>query len=164
MFFNLGNSSTSTPYTKNIFGRGPVWNNSLFEDNAEFGYGMLLGQNAIRESLVKKVVLLMGKDKCNLKVACNEYLNPKDNSKNNLIATDKLLSELKNNKNELAKEILDKKDFLLKKSQWVFGGDGWAYDIGFGGFVHLIEIDNLLYQPYFLLINPIFHNLFYLLF
>ena len=96
---------------------------------------MLLGQNVIRESLVKKVALLMWKATCNLKVAYIEYLNTKDNSKNNLIATDKLLSELKNNKNELAKEILDKKDFLLKKSQWVFGGDGWAYDIGFGGFV-----------------------------
>ncbi len=99
---------------------------------------MLLGQNVIRESLVKKVALLMWKATCNLKVAYIEYLNTKDNSKNNLIATDKLLSELKNNKNELAKEILDKKDFLLKKSQWVFGGDGWAYDIGFVGFVHLI--------------------------
>ena len=105
-----GNSLTSTPYTKNIFGRGTAWNNSLFEDNAEFGYVMLLGQNAIRESLVKKVALLMGKATCNLKVACNEYLNTKENSKNNLIATDKLLSELKNNKSELAKEILDKKD------------------------------------------------------
>ena len=80
----------------------------------------------------------MGKATCNLKVTCNEYLNTKNNSKNNLIATDKLLSELKNNKNELAKEILDKKDFLLKKSQWVFGGDGWAYDIGFAGLVHVI--------------------------
>ena len=70
---------------------------------------MLLGQNAIRESLVKKVALLMGKATCNLNVACNEYLSAKDNSKNNLIATDKLLSKLKNNKTELAKEILIKK-------------------------------------------------------
>lgn len=69
---------------------------------------MLLGQNVIRESLVKKVALLMGKATCNLKVACIEYLDTKENSKNNLIATDKLLSELKNNKTELAKEILDK--------------------------------------------------------
>ena len=133
-----GNSSPSTPYTKNELGRGPAWNNSLFEDNAEFGYGMLLAQNTLRESLVKKVEALMEKASGSLKTACEEYLNTKNNSKLNNIATDKLLSELKNNKNALAKEILDNKDFLAKKSQWVFGGDGWAYDIGFGGLDHVI--------------------------
>ena len=133
-----GNSSPSTPYTKNELGRGPAWNNSLFEDNAEFGYGMLLAQKTIRNSLIKKVEELMNKSDGSLKIACNEYLNTKNNSKSNMIATDKLINELKSSKDKLASEILDQKDYLSKKSQWVFGGDGWAYDIGFGGVDHVL--------------------------
>ena len=133
-----GNSSPSTPYTKNDKGRGPAWNNSLFEDNAEFGYGMMLGQKTIRESLIKKAEKLAETAKGSLKTALDEYLQTKNNGKENMMATDKLVAELSKSKDALAKELFDKKDFLSKKSQWVFGGDGWAYDIGFGGLDHVI--------------------------
>ena len=133
-----GNSSPSTPYTKNEKGRGPAWNNSLFEDNAEFGYGMLLGQNTIRKSLIKKAEQLLEKSNGKLKEALQQYLDTKNNGKENTKATDNLINELSNSKDSLAKALLDKKNFLSKKSQWVFGGDGWAYDIGFGGLDHVI--------------------------
>lgn len=133
-----GNSAPSTPYTKNSKGRGPAWNNSLFEDNAEFGYGMLLAQNTIRNSLLKKAEDLMTQSSGALKVALNEYIQTKDNSKSNTLATDKLINELSKSKDPIAKELLEKKDFLSKKSQWIFGGDGWAYDIGFGGLDHVL--------------------------
>ena len=133
-----GNSSPSTPYTKNNKGRGPAWNNSLFEDNAEFGYGMLVGQNSIRKSLIKKAEELMIKSTGELKELLNKYLETQNNSKENMIAVDKLVEKLKTSSDPLAKEMVDKKDFLAKKSQWVFGGDGWAYDIGFGGVDHVL--------------------------
>ena len=133
-----GNSSPSTPYTKDSKGRGPAWNNSLFEDNAEFGYGMFLAQKAIRTTLISKAEELMVQSSGALKEALKEYLDTVKSSKLNAKATDKLIPLLKNSSNALAKDLLKNKDFLAKKSQWIFGGDGWGYDIGFGGVDHVL--------------------------
>ena len=134
-----GNSSPSTPYTVNKAGRGPAWDNSLFEDNAEFGMGMLLAQNAIRGGLKEKVedVLANTADEA-VKAACQEYLDTYNSGVTNGPATDKLVAALEACGCEKAQEILAQKDFLSKKSQWIFGGDGWAYDIGFGGVDHVL--------------------------
>jgi pyruvate-ferredoxin/flavodoxin oxidoreductase len=136
-----GGSAPSTPYTVNKEGKGPTWANSLFEDNAEFGYGMWLAQETIRvraadmlEKLVKE-----GKDKA-VKDAASAWLDTKDCPENS-DATDKLISALEKCKCGecgLGKEVLKYKDYLRKKSVWIFGGDGWAYDIGFGGLDHVI--------------------------
>ena len=135
-----GNSSPSTPYTFDSKGRGPAWNNSLFEDNAEFGYGMYLASNTLRNSLIKKAEMLMDKSTGKLKEVISEYLNTINDSKANLVATEKMVLELSSikEKDALVKDILNNKKFLSKKSQWVFGGDGWAYDIGFGGVDHVL--------------------------
>ena len=132
-----GNSSPSTPYTVNPQGRGPAWSNSLFEDNAEFGYGMLLAQNTIRERLkasVEKLVENGAND--DVKAAAQEYLDTFSVGATNGTATDKLV-DCDCGCAERA-ELLKNKDFLAKKSQWIFGGDGWAYDIGFGGVDHVL--------------------------
>ena len=134
-----GNSSPSTPYTTNAKGQGPAWANSLFEDNAEFGYGMLLAQRAIRDGLKAKVeaVVAEGKDEA-VKEAGQEWLDTFAVGATNGAATDKLVAALEACGCDKAKEILAQKDFLAKKSQWIFGGDGWAYDIGFGGVDHVL--------------------------
>lgn len=135
-----GNSSPSTPYTVNAKGQGPAWANSLFEDNAEFGYGMLLAQNAIREGLKSKVEEIANSDKASdeVKAACKEYLDTFSIGVTNGSASDKLVAALDGVDCELAKAVVKNKDFLGKKSQWIFGGDGWAYDIGFGGVDHVL--------------------------
>ncbi len=135
-----GNSSPSTPYTVNAKGQGPAWANSLFEDNAEFGYGMLLAQNAIREGLKSKVEEIANSDKASdeVKAACKEYLDTFSVGVSNGSASDKLVAALDGVDCELAKAVVKNKDFLGKKSQWIFGGDGWAYDIGFGGVDHVL--------------------------
>lgn len=134
-----GNSSPSTPYTVNKAGRGPAWDNSLFEDNAEFGMGMLLAQNAIRGGLKEKVedVLANTADEA-VKAACQEYLDTYNSGVTNGPATDKLVTALEGQDCGTCQDIVKNKDFLSKKSQWVFGGDGWAYDIGFGGVDHIL--------------------------
>ncbi|EGN43485.1 pyruvate:ferredoxin (flavodoxin) oxidoreductase [Lachnospiraceae bacterium 3_1_57FAA_CT1] len=134
-----GNSSPSTPYTVNKAGRGPAWDNSLFEDNAEFGMGMLLAQNAIRGGLKEKVedVLANTADEA-VKAACQEYLDTYNSGVTNGPATDKLVAVLEGQDCGTCQDIVKNKDFLSKKSQWVFGGDGWAYDIGFGGVDHIL--------------------------
>ncbi len=138
-----GNSSPSTPYTVTPEGKGPAWSNSLFEDNAEFGFGMKLAQNAIRKGLKAKVEKLLenGGNEA-VKEAAKEYLDTFNDGAVNGQAADKLVAGLKECKDasacDEAKEILQYKDFLSKKSQWIFGGDGWAYDIGFGGLDHVI--------------------------
>ena len=134
-----GNSSPSTPYTVNKAGRGPAWDNSLFEDNAEFGMGMLLAQNAIRGGLKEKVedVLANTADEA-VKAACQEYLDTYNSGVTNGPATDKLVAALEGQDCGTCQDIVKNKDFLSKKSQWVFGGDGWAYDIGFGGVDHIL--------------------------
>ncbi len=135
-----GNSSPSTPYTVNAKGQGPAWSNSLFEDNAEFGYGMLLAQKAIRGGLKTKVESVMENEKASeeVKAACKEWLDTFNSGITNGAATDKLVAALEGVDCDVCKDIVKNKDFLAKKSQWVFGGDGWAYDIGFGGVDHVL--------------------------
>ncbi|MFR1129838.1 MAG: pyruvate:ferredoxin (flavodoxin) oxidoreductase [Enterocloster bolteae] len=135
-----GNSSPSTPYTVNAKGQGPAWDNSLFEDNAEFGYGMLLAQNAIRDGLKAKVESVMANEKATdeMKTACKEWLDTFGTGALNGTATDKLVAVLDGVDCDVCRDIVKNKDFLAKKSQWVFGGDGWAYDIGFGGVDHVL--------------------------
>ena len=135
-----GNSSPSTPYTVNAKGQGPAWSNSLFEDNAEFGYGMLLAQKAIRSGLKTKVESVMANENASeeVKAACKEWLDTFNSGITNGAATDKLVAALEGVDCDVCKDIVKNKDFLAKKSQWVFGGDGWAYDIGFGGVDHVL--------------------------
>ena len=133
-----GNSSPSTPYTVNQKGQGPAWSNSLFEDAAEFGYGMSLAQNAVRGGLKAKVEALMETAGDDVKAAAQEWLDTYGVGATNGAATDKLVAALEACGCDAAKEILKDKDFLAKKSQWIFGGDGWAYDIGFGGVDHVL--------------------------
>ena len=135
-----GNSSPSTPYTVNAKGQGPAWSNSLFEDNAEFGYGMLLGQKAIRKRLKAEVETIAASDKASaeVKAACQEYLDTFNCGASNGDATDKLVAALDGCDCDTCKDIVKNKNFLAKKSQWIFGGDGWAYDIGFGGVDHVL--------------------------
>ena len=134
-----GNSAPSTPYTVNKKGQGPAWSNSLFEDNAEFGYGMFLGQETLRNRAIAKVEKLAEKaEKPEVKEAIAEFLATKDDGVANTPATEKLIAALEACGCDEAKAILAEKDFLRKKSQWIFGGDGWAYDIGFGGLDHVI--------------------------
>ena len=139
-----GASAPATPYTKNKKGYGPAWQNSLFEDNAEFGLGMALGQKAIRNRLIEYVEgIQKDTDSVDLKTACRNYLDTVTDSTSSRPATDALIAELEKNTEdakvgELVKKTLVDKDELAKKSMWIFGGDGWAYDIGFGGLDHVI--------------------------
>ena len=135
-----GNSSPSTPYTMNSKGQGPAWSNSLFEDNAEFGYGMLLAQKAIRKRLKEEVETVAASEQASaeVKAACQEYLDTFTCGITNGDATDKLVAALDGCDCDTCKDIVKNKDFLGKKSQWIFGGDGWAYDIGFGGVDHVL--------------------------
>ncbi|MCI8513155.1 MAG: pyruvate:ferredoxin (flavodoxin) oxidoreductase [Lachnospiraceae bacterium] len=134
-----GNSSPSTPYTVNAKGQGPAWSNSLFEDTAEFGYGMLLAQNALRAGLKDKVeeIAANGKNE-DVKAAAKEWLDTFSIGALNGSASDKLVAALEACGCDKGKDILANKDYLAKKSQWIFGGDGWAYDIGFGGVDHVL--------------------------
>ena len=140
-----GGSAPATPYTVNKKGFGPAWQNSLFEDNAEFGYGMALGQKAIRNRLEEYVTKIEElSDDADVKKACADYIETKNDSKANRPATDALIEKLEavsaqgGEIAELAQKTLKDKDELAKKSVWIFGGDGWAYDIGFGGLDHVI--------------------------
>ncbi len=139
-----GGPAAACPYTVNKdTGRGPAWANSLFEDNAEHGFGIYLGQKVIREQLISKLEKLAASDKASeaLKTAIARFMETKDNTRANALATEALIPELEKAAAagcEIAKDILDKKQYLSKKSIWILGGDGWAYDIGFGGLDHVI--------------------------
>ncbi len=140
-----GASAPATPYTVDRNGRGPAWANSLFEDNAEFGYGMHLGVNQIRDKIVQLATSALELNVSEeIKGLLKEWLDNKDNGRVTRTIADKLIPALEkyNTDDEKAKNILDeiyeKKDFLVKRSQWIFGGDGWAYDIGFGGLDHVL--------------------------
>lgn len=139
-----GASAPATPYTKDANGRGPSWANSLFEDNAEYGLGMATAVRQMRDSIQMSIDNLMEKDiPQNLKDAFNEWVETKSNGELSRAASEKVLAALENFKpcDECAKDIkniLDKKDYLVKKSQWIIGGDGWAYDIGYGGLDHVL--------------------------
>ena len=134
-----GGPAATSPYTVNAKGHGPAWANSLFEDNAEHGFGMYLGQKAIREQLIEKVrnVVENGSNEA-VKAAGQKYLDTVNNGKENQAATDELVAALEACGCDKAKEILSQKEYLSKKSVWIFGGDGWAYDIGFGGVDHVL--------------------------
>ncbi len=134
-----GNSAPSTPYTVNKKGYGPAWSNSLFEDNAEFGYGMFLGQETLRKRVIAKVEDLVANAKReDVKAAAEKFLATQNDGEANTTASEELIAVLETCDCDRAKAILAEKDFLRKKSQWIFGGDGWAYDIGFGGLDHVI--------------------------
>ena len=134
-----GNSSPSTPYTTNFKGQGPAWSNSLFEDAAEFGMGMKLAQDAVRGGLKAKVEKLVVECESEaVKAAAQEWLETYEVGALNGSATDKLVAALEECGCDHAQAILKQKDFLSKKSQWILGGDGWSYDIGFGGVDHVL--------------------------
>jgi len=159
-----GGSAPATPYTVNEKGQGPAWANSLFEDNAEYAYGMHLGQDTLRKRLIEKTKAMIAVDYCDeaLKSAAQNWLDTADDGAANAIATEAYVAALEDGLDVdltgtewekewiengkvckceacvLAAEILKNKDMLVKKSVWAFGGDGWAYDIGFGGLDHVI--------------------------
>ena len=139
-----GGPAATCPYTVNKDSKkGPAWANSLFEDNAEHGFGMYLGQKTLRDQAIAKVEKIAASDKASaeLKAAAAKFMETKDNTKENTPATDALIAELEKAAAagcEDSKEVLEKKQYLAKKSVWIFGGDGWAYDIGFGGLDHVL--------------------------
>ncbi len=135
-----GGPAATSPYCTNKEGHGPAWCNSLFEDNAEHGLGMFVGQNKIREDLAATIRELAEKTSVpEKKAACEEYLATMNDSAANAAATEKLVAALEADPDcPYSKEILGKKEYLAKKSMWIFGGDGWAYDIGYGGLDHVI--------------------------
>ena len=139
-----GGPAATCPYTVNKDSKkGPAWSNSLFEDNAEHGFGMYLGQKVLREQVIAKVEKLAASDKASaeFKAAAAKYLETKESTKENSAAADALIAQLEKAAAagcELSKEVLEKKQYLAKKSVWILGGDGWAYDIGFGGLDHVL--------------------------
>ncbi|MBQ2963165.1 MAG: pyruvate:ferredoxin (flavodoxin) oxidoreductase [Clostridia bacterium] len=135
-----GGPAATSPYTVNAKGQGPAWANSLFEDNAEHGFGMLLGQNAIRSRLIDDVKAIAAYEEASeeVKAACAAYLDTVNDGAKNGAAADALVAAISGIDCELCKDVVDNKDYLAKKSVWIFGGDGWAYDIGFGGVDHVL--------------------------
>lgn len=136
-----GGSSPASPYTVNKEGKGPAWANSLFEDNAEYGFGMQLAQKALRKRILDAASNLAEvAEKDTVKAALEKYLATKDSSTENAKATKDMIAELEacDCDNADRATILKNKDFASKKSQWILGGDGWAYDIGFGGLDHVL--------------------------
>ena len=139
-----GGPAATSPYTVNKDTlKGPAWANSLFEDNAEHGFGMYLGQEVLRDQAIAKIEEMAASDKAtdSFKAAAAKYLETKNDTKANTPATEALIAELEKAAADgcpTAPEVLAKKDYLAKKSVWIFGGDGWAYDIGFGGLDHVL--------------------------
>jgi len=135
-----GGSAPATPYTVNIKGEGPAWANSLFEDNAEYGFGIAIGSTQLRNRIARlmKEALAEGKVNGETKAAFTEWLETKDIAGTSRAASEKVVSACVKDGSPVAREILGLKDYLVKKSFWIFGGDGWAYDIGFGGLDHVI--------------------------
>ena len=134
-----GGSAPGIPYTKNEKGQGPAWANSLFEDNAEYGYGMYLAQDTMRKRLIREAEALV----CDIeapheKEVLENYLATLEDGEANLAATDTLIDVLSKSLDPRAQQLLHHKQFLSKKSNWILGGDGWAYDIGFGGLDHVM--------------------------
>ncbi|NLK96161.1 MAG: pyruvate:ferredoxin (flavodoxin) oxidoreductase [Clostridiales bacterium] len=134
-----GGSAPSTPYTKNKKGYGPAWANSLFEDNAEFGLGMFLGVKAQREALAEKVKEGIASGlSSDAKAAAEAWLENMNEGEGTRERADAFEAALEKDSSSIAKEILAEKDLFVKRSQWIFGGDGWAYDIGYGGVDHVL--------------------------
>ncbi|OOM10499.1 pyruvate:ferredoxin (flavodoxin) oxidoreductase [Clostridium saccharobutylicum] len=129
----------ATAYTINQEGHGPAWANSLFEDNAEFGYGMYLGVTTIRERIANNVQMALDNDLDDqTKSILKEWLDNKDVGEGSRERSEKVIEALENDRSEIGDIILADKEFLIKRSQWIFGGDGWAYDIGYGGLDHVL--------------------------
>ena len=141
-----GGSAPSTPYTVNHEGKGPSWANSLFEDNAEFGYGMMLGVKQMRNKIAETMQTLLTMDICeSAKEAFNAWLEVREDGEASKAASEKVLEVLAGTCScadeevkSLLAEIESRKDYLVKRSQWILGGDGWAYDIGYGGLDHVL--------------------------
>ena len=136
-----GNPAATSPYTVNKDSKkGPAWSNSLFEDNAEHGLGMYVGQKYLRDQAIETLKEIAASDdaSADVKAAIDKYLETKDDTKANVEPTKALIAELEKCGCEKSKAVLAKKDYLSKKSVWIFGGDGWAYDIGFGGLDHVL--------------------------
>jgi pyruvate-ferredoxin/flavodoxin oxidoreductase len=133
-----GGSAPSTPYTHNKSGQGPAWANSLFEDNAEYGLGLSLGVNKLRDRIALRMKESDGSVSADTKAAFDEWLAGRNNPAASKAASAKVIAACEKDKAEAAKEILSLKQYLVKKSHWIFGGDGWAYDIGYGGLDHVI--------------------------
>ncbi len=141
-----GGPAATSPYTTNKEGHGPAWANSLFEDNAEHGYGMFLGQQALRNRLIDDAKAIAASDKASdaVKAAADAYLNTLEDGAKNGDAAKALVSAIKASGAdcEYCNDILANSEYLSKKSVWIFGGDGWAYDIGFGGVDHVLASGN----------------------
>ena len=135
-----GGPAATSPYTVNKDSlKGPAWSNSLFEDNAEHGFGMYLGQKVLRDQAIAKLnEIAAGDASDSLKAAIDAFLATKDDTLKNSADAAALIAELEKCDCDLCKEVLAKKDYLAKKSVWIFGGDGWAYDIGYGGLDHVL--------------------------
>lgn len=135
-----GGSAPSTPYTIGQRGKGVAWANSLFEDNAEYGFGIATGVKKLRDRIAQLMqeALQDGQLSEETKVAFTEWLQGKDNAPASELASEKVLKALEKEKHPVASEILKLKQYLVKKSVWIFGGDGWAYDIGYGGLDHVL--------------------------
>ncbi|MDA3865877.1 MAG: pyruvate:ferredoxin (flavodoxin) oxidoreductase [Salinivirgaceae bacterium] len=133
-----GGSAPSTPYRKNHEGTGPAWANSLFDDNAEYGFGMSLGVENIRKRIASMMRKALNDVNPETKAVFEKWIETKDDSKTSQEASTAVVEVLKKESHGIAKEIMDLKDYLAKKSVWIIGGDGWAYDIGYGGLDHVI--------------------------
>ncbi|MDU5105277.1 MULTISPECIES: pyruvate:ferredoxin (flavodoxin) oxidoreductase [unclassified Clostridium] len=134
-----GGSVPATPYTVNHEGHGPAWANSLFEDNAEFGLGMFLGVKAIRERIADNMTKALETEVSeDVKVVLQDWLDHMNSGEGTRDRANRVIAVLQNVDADYAREILKDKDFLVKRSQWIFGGDGWAYDIGYGGLDHVL--------------------------
>ncbi len=141
-----GGPAATCPYTVNSKGQGPAWANSLFEDNAEHGLGMYFGQKALRDRLISDVEQIVASDKAaaEVKAAGEEFLATVNDGKKNGAAAEALVAAIEKNGPccDICKDVLDNREYLAKKSVWIFGGDGWAYDIGFGGLDHVLASGN----------------------
>jgi pyruvate-ferredoxin/flavodoxin oxidoreductase len=136
-----GGSAPSTPYCTNEEGKGPAWANSLFEDNAEYGFGMALGVNKLRRRIAERMIeALKGDMPQSRRDAFNEWLEGMHDATKSEAASKKLIEVLSGATDNLAKELMALRQYFIKKSIWIFGGDGWAYDIGFGGLDHVLAM------------------------
>ena len=125
------------PYTIDVNGHGPAWANSLFEDNAEYGLGMFIAQDTLRNTNIAKLEKI-AEENADVKPVVDKFIETKNDAAANKVATDELLKAIANINSKEAKDVLADKEYLSKKSCWIFGGDGWAYDIGFGGVDHVL--------------------------
>jgi pyruvate-ferredoxin/flavodoxin oxidoreductase len=133
-----GGSAPATPYCKNAEGKGPAWANSLFEDNAEYGYGLALGAQKLRDRVALIITENMDKVSAELKAVFQAWLDGMANAETSKKTSAELKAALEKDGGAVAKQLLELKNYFVKKSVWMFGGDGWAYDIGYGGLDHVI--------------------------